>query len=662
MHKAPPDVCPYTPQFFWRFWLSDADPDPSKHTLDDHRVHIYDVFNNILSETRRMPEQTDTVFQDFLMDALDEGCRAAVRTAEKVFTRLEVEVERILADLVCKLRSSPSARSLARQEVAISRRSRDQLLRYFVFLRYRNSEQYKSTVDALTRRAVREHHPGVNACDALNCVRRRTILGGYHAFLHHESLNIRNEHHFKDLDCWKFCQAEICLGVAAEGCQYVLPDTCFASLDEDFGFDASSAHLLFPVMPTVALYILGTQDTFACGTTPSTVHSDKGTTWIDVGLESVSDVHLRNASLLQRNPTYLYFSSLTSVVQAISSYDECRWIPEHLNYSRLKQRARQKSTLEKVTKTLLLKGSVLLVDLSDEVTKVGHDPVYHGGFSDVWKGVWTNSMGQSKVVALKFLRQYHNIAEGVREKLLRRLKTEVIAWHRLQHPNIAPLYGVIQSANSIAMVSPWCNNGTIMQYLERHGAEPDRMALMMQVASGVSYLHNMKPVVVHGDLRGTNILISDVGHALITDFGLSSVLEEYSLTESRLWAAKLGTSVLAGSTRWMAPELILTIVEDDGMPPPITTASDVYSFACVCLEVATGQLPYAHRRDDRAVTIDIMRGVKPSRGAFTACKIPFTDLQKGMFWDILNWCWDGIPSLRPSMTEVKEALTGVVNH
>lgn len=162
----------------------------------------------------------------------------------------------------------------------------------------------------------------------------------------------------------------------------------------------SSADLLFPVMPTTALYILGTQDTLSCTTTSSTVFSDKGTVWIDVGLESMSDVHLRNASLLQRNPSHLYFSSLTSVVQAISSYDECRWMTEHLNYSRLKQRARQKSTLEQVTKTLLVKGSVLLVDLSDEVTKIGQDPVYHGGFSDVWKGVWTNPMGQSKVVCI----------------------------------------------------------------------------------------------------------------------------------------------------------------------------------------------------------------------------------------------------------------------
>ena len=78
--------------------------------------------------------------------------------------------------------------------------------------------------------------------------------------------------------------------------------------------------------------------------------------------------------------------------------------------------------------------------------------------------------------------------------------------------------------------------------------------------------------------------------------------------------------------------------------------------------MATGQLPYAHRRDDRAVTIDIMRGIKPSRGASTACKIPFTHSQEGTFWEILNWCWDVIPSLRPNMTEAKEALAGVVGH
>ena len=36
--------------------------DPDQHALDDHHVHIYDVFNNALSETRRISEQTCCVW------------------------------------------------------------------------------------------------------------------------------------------------------------------------------------------------------------------------------------------------------------------------------------------------------------------------------------------------------------------------------------------------------------------------------------------------------------------------------------------------------------------------------------------------------------------------------------------------------------------------
>ena len=63
------------------------------------------------------------------------------------------------------------------------------------------------------------------------------------------------------------------------------------------------------------------------------------------------------------------------------------------------------------------------------------------------------------------------------------------------------------------------------------------------------------------------------------------VVEEPSLTDIALRAAQLGTSLLAGPMRWVAPELIRSLVEDDGGPCPITHESDVFYFACVCLEV-----------------------------------------------------------------------------
>jgi serine/threonine protein kinase len=77
-----------------------------------------------------------------------------------------------------------------------------------------------------------------------------------------------------------------------------------------------------------------------------------------------------------------------------------------------------------------------------------------------------------------------------------------------------------------------------------------------------------------------NILVDETGSAIITDFGLSKVIEEMSDSMTR------GTSFFAGSTRWMAPELIFALVEDDGIIPPITKYSDVYAFASICLEVS----------------------------------------------------------------------------
>jgi uncharacterized membrane protein len=110
--------------------------------------------------------------------------------------------------------------------------------------------------------------------------------------------------------------------------------------------------------------------------------------WLDIGLESASDVHLRNAMVLQTYPHHLYFQSLRTVALSISSYDEFRWIQEHQDYSRLKQRCRQKFLQETVTKTLVVKGSLILTDLTEEVVIMGDSPVAHGSFSDVWKGVW----------------------------------------------------------------------------------------------------------------------------------------------------------------------------------------------------------------------------------------------------------------------------------
>ena len=72
----------------------------------------------------------------------------------------------------------------------------------------------------------------------------------------------------------------------------------------------------------------------------------------------------------------------------------------------------------------------------------------------------------------------------------------------------------------------------------------------------------------------------------------------------------------------------------------------------MCMQVATGQLPYPHRTNDHAVTVDIIRGVKPARGACCLVQVKNVDV----FWDTLDRCWDSIDYLRPSMREMLTLL------
>jgi serine/threonine protein kinase len=98
----------------------------------------------------------------------------------------------------------------------------------------------------------------------------------------------------------------------------------------------------------------------------------------------------------------------------------------------------------------------------------------------------------------------------------------------------------------------------------------------LEIAQGLDYLHSLN--IVHGDLRGTNILISDEGNACLSDFGLATAFFEADPT------AAITCSNHAGSVRWWAPELIEP--KSFGCERFVRTpATDVYAYACVCLEV-----------------------------------------------------------------------------
>ena len=90
--------------------------------------------------------------------------------------------------------------------------------------------------------------------------------------------------------------------------------------------------------------------------------------------------------------------------------------------------------------------------------------------------------------------------------------------------------------------------------------------------------------IVHTDIQGRNILIDDSGRALVAGFGNAVVANGTASVYS--YRSSYGD----GSIRWTAPEL-LDPEEFDMESSRPTRRSDIYSFACLCVEVSAQYYP-----------------------------------------------------------------------
>lgn len=97
---------------------------------------------------------------------------------------------------------------------------------------------------------------------------------------------------------------------------------------------------------------------------------------------------------------------------------------------------------------------------------------------------------------------------------------------------------------------------------------------LRQIALGLAYLH--AEGIVHGDLHAGNVLIDWNGAIRLGDFGMSLISEGTGYN--------YGSQHGGGATRWSAPELFDPEVFGLESTRP-TFQSDIYAFACVCIEV-----------------------------------------------------------------------------
>jgi len=261
------------------------------------------------------------------------------------------------------------------------------------------------------------------------------------------------------------------------------------------------------------------------------------------------------------------------------------------------------------------------------------DPVAAGGFADIYKG---HLLGQ--IVCLKVIRLYQT---SNLNSFLKHFATEAILWGQLSHPNLLPFYGLYQYGGRPCLVSPWISHGDVNHFLEEY-PETNRNLLVTDVASGITYLHERD--IIHGDLKGANILVNDSRQACVADFGLAAVSDKSILH----WTSHSSAASQGGSVRWQAPELF--DVETDDVVHN-SKPSDVYAFSCVVYEIFTGNIPFYELHRDPAVMAKVQSGVRPScpPGLSPAWQVwGLTD----PLWSLMTICWDADPAARPTIQDI----------
>ncbi|KAJ7768223.1 kinase-like domain-containing protein, partial [Mycena metata] len=262
--------------------------------------------------------------------------------------------------------------------------------------------------------------------------------------------------------------------------------------------------------------------------------------------------------------------------------------------------------------------------------KVGRQ-VAAGGFGDIWKGL---VRGQS--VSLKIVRLFD---DSDIKAVLKDFTREALVWRQLCHPNLLPFFGLYYFDTRLCLVSPWMENGNIMQFLKR---EPPRFT-HAGCRSWTSISARTK-----GDpwrFEAINVLITPSRRACICDFGLSSIVNEITLrlTQSTSVAQK-------GTPRYYAPELL----RPQGKK---SFASDVYAFACVCYEILTEKLPFYEEKNDMVVMFQVLAHGRPSRPAWCTGTPQLDNL-----WDLLRSCWEDDPQQRPKASYIVDRLVGPLIH
>ncbi|XP_022737293.1 PTI1-like tyrosine-protein kinase At3g15890 [Durio zibethinus] len=267
-----------------------------------------------------------------------------------------------------------------------------------------------------------------------------------------------------------------------------------------------------------------------------------------------------------------------------------------------------------------------------------------GGFGRVYCG----RTSEGVEIAVKRLK-------AISVKVETEFAVEVEILGRVRHKNLLGLRGFYVGGDERLIVYDYMPNHSLITHLHGQLAAdclldwPRRLRIAIGSAEGLAYLHHeVKPHIIHRDIKASNVLLDTNFEAKVADFGFAKLIPD-GVTHM--------TTRVKGTLGYLAPEY--------AMWGKVSKSCDVYSFGILLLEIVSAKKPL--EKLPGGVKRDIVQWVTPfvQKGAYDHIADPrlkgkFDRAQLKSAVAIALRCTDSNPDNRPSMLEVVEWLKGGV--
>ncbi|XP_057466021.1 lectin-domain containing receptor kinase VI.3-like [Actinidia eriantha] len=266
-----------------------------------------------------------------------------------------------------------------------------------------------------------------------------------------------------------------------------------------------------------------------------------------------------------------------------------------------------------------------------------------GGFGAVYKGVLPSTGAE---VAVKKIGS-NNSRQGMRE-----FAAEIESLGRLRHKNLVNLQGWCKRENDLLLVYDYIPNGSLYSLLFKPQSSlvlswEQRYNILKGIAAGLLYLHEeWTQVVIHRDIKSSNVLIDEHMNGRLGDFGLARLYDHEENSH---------TTHVVGTIGYIAPELAQT--------GKASKSSDVFAYGVLLLEVASGKgSVVSDPNKGRIMLVDwVFERAQAGR------ILDAVDLKLGSGYDVEEmemvlglglFCCHPIADARPTMRQIARYLNG----